>query len=63
MKDEEKKKLLKEKERLINSIARREKLLSNPGYLAKAPKNIVENEKSNLIKDKHDLELINHKVN
>ena len=61
--DEEKEKLLKEKERLINSIARREKLLSNPGYLAKAPKNIVENEKSNLIKDKHDLELINHKVN
>ena len=60
--DEEKEKLLKEKERLINSIARREKLLSNPGYLAKAPKNIVENEKISLTKDKHDLELINNKV-
>ncbi len=61
--EDEKEKLLKERERLINSIARREKLLSNQGYISKAPKNIVESEKSSLIKDKNDLELINNKLN
>ena len=33
---------------LKNNIARREKLLSNPGYLNKAPKNLVEEEKKKL---------------
>ncbi len=60
--NEEKEKLLKEKERLISSIARREKLLANVGYINKAPKEIVENEKNSLIKDKQELELIIDKL-
>ncbi len=60
--NEEKEKLSKEKERLISSIARRENLLSNEGYINKAPKEIVENEKNSLIKDKKELELINEKL-
>ena len=59
---EEKEKLLKEKERLINSIARREKLLSNVGYINKAPQQIVENEKNSLINDQKELELIIDKL-
>ena len=60
--NEEKEKLLKEKERLISSIARRENLLANVGYINKAPKEIVENEKNSLIKDKQELELIIDKL-
>ena len=47
--EEEKNNLLKEKERLINSIERRKKLLSNENYISKAPQNIVEKEKSDFI--------------
>ncbi|HHW69397.1 MAG TPA: valine--tRNA ligase [Tenericutes bacterium] len=50
--------LLKEKERLIKSIERRKKLLSNEGYVNKAPANIVENEKNSLIKEEKELEII-----
>ena len=60
--EEEKQLLIKEKERLINSIARRKNLLSNQGYINKAPKEIVENEKNNLMKDEKDLELIIEKL-
>ena len=60
--EEEKEKLLKEKERLINSIKRRETLLSNPGYVNKAPENIVNKEKEDLQKEKNELELINLKL-
>ena len=59
---EEKEKLLKEKERLINSIARREKLLSNENYVNKAPANIVETEKNSLESDRKELELILSKL-
>ena len=59
---EEKERLLKEKERLINSIARREKLLANSGYINKAPKEIVENEKSSLIKEQKELAIIVDKL-
>ncbi len=59
---EEKERLLKEKERLINSITRREKLLANSGYINKAPKEIVENEKSSLIKEQKELAIIVDKL-
>ena len=47
--------LINEKERLQMSIMRREKLLANPNYVKKAPKEIVENEKAQLEKEKIDL--------
>jgi len=51
-------KLLKEKERLENSIKRRENLLSNENYVNKAPKNIVDLDRNNLEKEKQELEII-----
>ena len=56
--EEDKNNYLKEKERLINSIERRKKLLSNPGYLGKAPEKIVSKEKEDLINDEKQLEII-----
>ncbi len=50
--------LAKEKVRLESSILRREKLLSNQGYVSKAPANIVEKEKNDLEKEKLELDLI-----
>ena len=50
--------LTKEKETLLNSISRREKLLSNTNYVEKAPKNIVDKEKESLAKEKERLEFI-----
>ncbi len=60
--DYEKELLNKEKESLIKSIERREKLLSNPGYVNNAPKNIVDKEKEDLKKEKNQLELIINKL-
>ncbi|MEG2321981.1 MAG: valine--tRNA ligase [Bacilli bacterium] len=60
--EEERIKLEKDKEQLINSIARREKLLNNAGYIAKAPMEIVENERLNLVKEQKDLKLIINKL-
>ena len=60
--EEEKERLIKEKERLIASIERREKLLSNENYVNKAPADIVENEKKSLINDKNELEIIINKL-
>lgn len=54
----EKNNLLKEKDRLYNSIERRKKLLSNENYIAKAPQNIVEKEKEDLLKEESNLENI-----
>ena len=54
--EEEKEKLLKEKESLESSIARREKLLSNENYVNKAPSNIVDKERESLQKEKELLE-------
>ncbi|MBQ9011304.1 MAG: class I tRNA ligase family protein, partial [Bacilli bacterium] len=50
--------LYRDKERLESSILRREKLLSNENYVSKAPKNIVDTEKSNLEKEKQELETV-----
>ncbi len=58
--EEEKKKLLKEKERLESSINRREKLLSNENYVSKAPKEIVDKERQSLNEEK---ELLKNLVN
>ena len=61
-KEKELENLLKEKERLENSISRREKLLSNENYVAKAPANIVEQERNNLKLEKENLEAIINKL-
>ena len=54
--------LEKEKIKLETSIKRREGLLSNENYVAKAPKHIVENEKLQLEKEKEALEVIISKL-
>ena len=59
--EEEREKLLKEKENLENSIARREKLLSNVNYVNKAPSNIVEKEREDLAKEKELLQSVINK--
>src|SRR5574344_559566 len=55
--------LLKEKERLLSSIERRTKLLSNTNYVSKAPSNIVDKEKEDLAKEKDELNIIISKLN
>ena len=54
--------LIKEKDKLINSIERRKKLLSNENYVAKAPKNIVELDRTNLAKEESRLAEILEKL-
>ena len=61
-KGEEKANLIKEKETLENSIARREKLLSNENYVAKAPENIVNQERDNLEAEKAKLDVVNDRL-
>ncbi len=61
-KEKEKEMLLKQKEVLESQIARREKLLSNQGYVNNAPKALVEEEKSKLENEKKELELIMEKL-
>ena len=62
-KGEELDNLKKERESLQNSILRREKLLANENYVAKAPQNIVLAERENLAKEKEKLELIEDRLN
>ena len=57
-KGEEKAALEKEKESLENSIARREKLLSNENYVAKAPEKIVNQERESLETEKEKLKVV-----
>lgn len=61
-KEKELESLMKEKERLENSIARREKLLSNENYVAKAPQHLVEQERKTLALEKENLEVIISKL-
>lgn len=56
------KNLEEEKENLLNSISRREKLLSNVNYVNKAPANIVEAERNNLQKEKDQLKIVESKL-
>ena len=58
--EEEREKLLKEKERLEASISRREKLLANENYVNRAPKEIVDKERESL---KEEIELLRNLVN
>ena len=62
MSEEEIENLLKEKEKLVNSIERRKKLLSNENYVSKAPANIVESDKIALAKEENELKLIIDKL-
>lgn len=62
-KEQELENMKREKKRLEDSIARREKLLSNEGYVAKAPEHIVANERMSLDREKKELELILSKLN
>ena len=55
--------LEKEKKILESNIARREKLLSNPGYVNNAPKNLVDEEKTKLENEKRELEIVISKLN
>ena len=57
-KEKEKEALNKQKEVLESQIARREKLLSNPGYVNNAPKELVEEEKNKLENEKKELETV-----
>lgn len=54
--------LYKEKDRLEASTNRREKLLENQNYINKAPKDIVENERETLKKEKQELDIILDKL-
>jgi valyl-tRNA synthetase len=58
-KEEEIASLNKEKEILISNIERRKKLLSNPGYVSKAPAHLVEEEKRKLEEEKERLKVLN----
>ena len=61
-KEEERLKLEENKASLEQSIARREKLLANENYVSKAPSHIVEQERTNLEKEKAELQLIIEKL-
>lgn len=52
----------KEIDSLKNSIERRKKLLSNPGYVNKAPSNIVESERIKLKEEEDKLNLLIQKI-
>ena len=53
---------IKERDRLIASIERRKKLLSNEGYVNKAPEAIVNKEREDLAREEHELEVIKLKI-
>ena len=53
---------IKERDRLVASIERRKKLLSNEGYVNKAPEAIVNKEREDLAREEHELEVINLKL-
>ena len=53
---------IKERDRLIASIERRRKLLSNESYVNKAPINIVNKEREDLAREEHELDIINSKI-
>jgi valyl-tRNA synthetase len=57
-----KEKLLKEKESLSFEVSRGEKMLSNPGFVQKAPKEKIDLEKDKLAKNKQLLAAIEEKL-
>ena len=60
--DEELANLLKEQDELTNSIIRRKKLLSNENYVTKAPLNIVNKEKEDLLREEERLSSIKERL-
>ena len=60
--EEEIENIKKEITRLENSIARREKLLSNENYTSKAPKEIVDNERNSLEQEKLEIKILKEKL-
>ena len=54
--------LEKDRDNLVSSIARREKLLSNDNYVNKAPSEVVEAERNNLAREKEKLQDILNKL-
>ena len=56
--EEKKQKLLAEKEKIAFEVSRGEKILGNPGFLAKAPKEKIELEKGKLAENKEKLSAI-----
>ena len=59
--EEEKLLLQKKIENLTNSITRRKNLLANQGYVAKAPKELVEKEKDTLLEEEKELKILLNK--
>lgn len=55
-------KLTKEKDALLSEIARSEKMLSNPGFVAKAPREKIALEEGKLKKNKELLEAVERKI-
>jgi valyl-tRNA synthetase len=47
---------------ILSNIERREKLLSNTGYVSKAPAHLVEEEKRKLEEEKTKLSIIEEKL-
>ena len=60
--DNEINELTKEKETLLKSIERREKLLSNENYVNKAPEMVVKKDRESLAKEKERLDFINKEL-
>ncbi len=60
--EEEKQRLKKEQERLISEVARCEKMLSNPGFVNKAPEAKINEEKQKLEKYKEMLKSVEERL-
>ncbi len=56
--EEERKRLEQEKQKLQNEVSRCEKMLSNPGFINKAPQSKIDEEKAKLIQYKEMLEKV-----
>ena len=61
--NEEIARLKKEKEKVEFSIKRSEGMLSNPGFMSKAPENKIKEEKENLVEYKNVLEKLEERLN
>ena len=58
----EKIRLQEEKKKLLSEVARGEKMLSNPGFVAKAPQAKIEEEQQKLEKYKQMLESVEERL-
>ncbi len=60
--EEERKRLQGEKEKLISEVERAEKMLSNPGFVNKAPETKINEEKEKLVRYKEMLEKVEERL-